>query len=41
VFNFLTLGLGSVALFSMGIEGMGLLTAGLAAMVDYIDGTTL
>jgi phosphatidylglycerophosphate synthase len=39
VFNFLTLGLGSVALFSMGIEGMGLLTAGLAAMVDYIDGT--
>lgn len=37
--NFLTLGLGSVILFAFGREYLGLLTAGLAAMVDYVDGT--
>jgi len=39
VLNFLTLGLGSVILFIRGYEILGLLTAGLMAMVDYIDGT--
>lgn len=39
VLNFLTFGLGSVALFAFGYEYLGLLTAGLAAMVDYVDGT--
>ena len=38
VLNFLTLGLGSVVLFACGKELLGLLVAGLMAMVDYIDG---
>jgi len=38
VLNFLTLGLGSIVLFLIGREILGLLTAGLMAMVDYIDG---
>lgn len=38
VLNFLTLGLGSVVLFAIGKEMVGLLVSGLAAMVDYIDG---
>ena len=38
VLNFLTLCLGSVILFTLGRELWGLLIAGLAAMVDYIDG---
>lgn len=37
--NFLTLGLGSVILFVKGWDVLGLLTAGLMAMVDYVDGT--
>ena len=39
VLNFLTLGLGSIVLFATGREILGLLTAGLMAMVDYVDGT--
>ena len=39
VLNFLTLGLGSIVLFAWGVELMGLLVAGLMAMVDYIDGS--
>ena len=39
VFNFLTLGLASVVLFTLGHEYIGLLVAGLMAMVDYVDGT--
>ena len=38
VLNFLTLGLLSVLLFACGKEWLGLLVAGLMAMVDYIDG---
>ena len=38
VLNFLTLGLGSVILFANGREALGLLTAGLMAMIDYLDG---
>lgn len=38
VLNFLTLGLGSIVLFAEGREILGLLTASLMAMVDYIDG---
>ena len=38
VLNFLTLCLGSVVLFLTGHSYIGLLVAGLAAMVDYIDG---
>lgn len=37
--NFLTLCLGSAGLFLIGKELAALLTAGLAAMVDYVDGT--
>jgi len=39
VLNFLTLGLGSLILFAYGSELLGLLVAGLMAMVDYIDGS--
>jgi phosphatidylglycerophosphate synthase len=39
VLNFLTLGLLSLALFLSGCALIGLLTAGLMAMVDYVDGT--
>lgn len=37
--NFLILGLGSIILFGIGEEWLGLLTAGLMAMIDYVDGT--
>lgn len=37
--NFLLLGLGSVTFFAIGYEYLGLLTASLMAMIDYVDGT--
>lgn len=39
VLNFLTLGLWSIVLFIRGHEYLGLLVAGLMAMVDYVDGS--
>jgi hypothetical protein len=38
-FNFFGVGLAVVASFALGYEFLGLLLAGLCAMIDYVDGT--